>query len=741
MRLEGQPGDLRIANERLDAVVSAAPAQAGFRRHLGRLLDLRAAGDRDDLLQSLGPALTLDDRPAKLQVTRVSEDPAGIAVIAAIEGHPGVGLRTVYGLRDDAGHVQIETTVTNRGATHLEIRGGDELYLGNIVPFVPGHGDVDDSARLSTHWFGFATRGQALAYCQGGVEAFDVQVPYLSIGNSPFTGAMTTTLVRAGLPPGGVVSWRSWVTAGADLASAAQTLYSAARTTVRRLRGRVEPMMPGLQVEVVSGGRPFTRVTPEPGGRFSVALPPGQLQLVTVDDTGLRGPATPAAPDRAGEHRLSPPAAGLLPYRVIGDDGAPLGARLVLLGPAGVRRTEYAATGRGELRLPPGTWRILAARGFEHELARRQVEVRAGRTSPLVELALRRVIKTRGWVAADLHLHAEGSGDSEARFADRVRSLVAEGVEVAVATDHNRVSDYGPAVSALGLSDRIKVMSGSEVSTTGEVRWGHFNAFPLERSPPHHDTTPTALFAGIRRAGERVIQVNHPRMPPKIGYFDLAGLDTTTGQATAGAWSDDFDVIEVFNGIWLTFPDRVRANLADWYALLNRGLRVTAAGNSDSHKLVQQEVGWPRTYIRTDEDDPARLTDGGVVAALRAGRTLVTSGPFIRMNVDGQGPGGVVHPGGRPTLPLEVWIHAPTWVPVTRASIVVDGETVWNLPVPAAAGPLRLHGRFDVRVEGARWIAVMAEGGEHSSPAAPVDKAWSVAFTSPVYVDHATLRP
>jgi hypothetical protein len=525
------------------------------------------------------------------------------------------------------------------------------------------------------------------------------------------------------------------------LAEASGRLFEAAGAVVRPLVGRVEPTLEGVTVEVISDGRPFTRISPAEDGTFQVDLPPGRFDLVALTPAGQRGPATAAAPDRKGDHVVRLPRTGTLTYRVLDEDGSLLAARLVLLGPKGIRRTIYAATGEGQTPVALGPWRILAVRGFEHDIAERGVDIVTTSSPVSVKLVLRKVVETTGWVSADMHLHAEGSGDSEARFADRVRSLVAEGIEVAVATDHNHVSDYGPAVRALGLQDRLHVISGSEVSTTGAQRWGHFNAFPLEHTPAYHEATPGALFAAIREGDARVIQVNHPRMPPNIGYFDLAGLDPETGEASATQWSDRFDTIEVFNGIWLNDPDRVRRNLKDWYGLLNRGVRAAPAGNSDSHKLVLQEVGWPRTYIRTAQDDPAQLSDGVVVDALRAGRTQVSTGPFIRMTVDGVSPGDTVYPRGRSTLPLEVWVHAPPWVPVNSASVIVDGAQVWNVPIRPASGALRFHGRFDVNVDGAGWIVVLVEGGPHTSPVAPVQDAWSVAFTSAVFVDHAESSP
>ena len=49
---------------------------------------------------------------------------------------------------------------------------------------------------------------------------------------------------------------------------------------------------------------------------------------------------------------------------------------------------------------------------------------------------------------------AWGASDAPSLLSDRIRSLVAAGVEVAVATDHNAVTDYRPTNPELGQTGR-----------------------------------------------------------------------------------------------------------------------------------------------------------------------------------------------------------------------------------------------------------------------------------------------
>ena len=53
-----------------------------------------------------------------------------------------------------------------------------------------------------------------------------------------------------------------------------------------------------------------------------------------------------------------------------------------------------------------------------------------------------------------------------------------------------------------------------------------------------------------------------------------------------GLREEGFDAVEAFNGIWLETPAKIREGAIDLVGLARRGLRVTATGNSDSHRLV-----------------------------------------------------------------------------------------------------------------------------------------------------------
>ncbi len=208
--------------------------------------------------------------------------------------------------------------------------------------------------------------------------------------------------------------------------------------------------------------------------------------------------------------------------------------------PATLRYLEAWAYAGGDgvahLRLRPGTYNIVSSRGPEYGTVEERITVKAGQTVALSH-APPRVVDTTGWIAADLHLHSIGSIDSGMSVEDRVVAVAAEGVEYAVSTDHNFVTDFAPAIERMGLSDWLNSAIGLEATT---LESGHFNGYPLRydvASVTHGSfdwpqRPPDDLFADIRALGffgpeDTIVQVNHPR-DTLLGYFQQYNRNTLT---------------------------------------------------------------------------------------------------------------------------------------------------------------------------------------------------------------------
>ncbi len=247
------------------------------------------------------------------------------------------------------------------------------------------------------------------------------------------------------------------------------------------------------------------------------------------------------------------------------------GLRRVYLGDArygnGVRALDYPVTGEGSLTIEPGSYRFVASRGLEYGLYQQDFTIAAGGVQ-IVNAVVPHEVDTSGWMSADMHLHATLSFDSGMDLTTRVSTVVAEGVEFAVATDHDFVTDYSPTVRALLLEPYLATAIGVETTT---IEQGHFISFPLGINntlvPTSGSPDPTCESGGQildtqRRFGSDPSTppftiVAHPR-DGFFGYIYQLGVDpyTMTRQVSSleadnpvlATASCDFDGMELING-------------------------------------------------------------------------------------------------------------------------------------------------------------------------------------------------
>ncbi|MFG0330188.1 MAG: CehA/McbA family metallohydrolase [Phycisphaerales bacterium] len=482
---------------------------------------------------------------------------------------------------------------------------------------------------------------------------------------------------------------------------------------------------------IVAADDPTNGAAPTAGDRDDLA----RLQLEIRDRDGRLIPGRFTFLDaEGGEPELFPNA-----------DAAPetLAAR---------RHVVYTLNGRADITIPPGEYAAYASRGLEWSIDSRSFDLIDGDVARWTA-TLEHEVDTDGWISADFHLHTlTYSGHGDSNLNERIISLVGEGVEFAVATDHNHNTDYGPTIDALGATDALGAVTGNEVSTPV----GHFNAFPFDPSrPPVESRIPDAreLFRLIRAETNAfgvtpVIQLNHPRWGG-IDYFGQAGLDPITGAPTRAIYSDDFDSIELLNenagwGYYdaETTSEEVGASrhwaLGDWFNLLNRGHRYAAIGNSDSHRVIYNMAGYPRNFLPIDAATPGAIDPIEVADRVRAARSFTTTGPFVRFRVNGVGVGGdTVASNATGGFEVRLRVDAASWIKVDRAKIIVNGALVDEIEIPEGSTITRLDvtRRYDAPHDS--WVVALVEGEETLAPIViehgrPVR---ALAVTNPVWID------
>lgn len=357
----------------------------------------------------------------------------------------------------------------------------------------------------------------------------------------------------------------------------------------------------------------------------------------------------------------------------------------------------YTSTGGARLGVPAGEYVVYAGRGFEYSFSKVEVALEPGQ-SVRRELGLRREVPTPGYAASDTHIHTlTHSGHGDATIDERMITLAGEGIELPIATDHNRHIDYEPHARRLNVRKYFTPIVGNEMTTSV----GHFNVFPAipsARVPDYKATAWRAIFDEIFATPEvKVAILNHAR--------DLHGGTRPFGpklfNETIGEHLDDwpmrFNGLEVINsGATQTDPLRL---FHDWMALLNRGYLVTPVGSSDSHDVARYIVGQGRTYIRCDDRNSGALDVDSAVTNFLAGRVMVSYGLLAELTMSGKyHSGDLAAPIGK-EIHVSARVLGPHWVKASRILLFANGQLLREEKIaPVSEGELpvgvKWHGEW-----------------------------------------------
>lgn len=419
----------------------------------------------------------------------------------------------------------------------------------------------------------------------------------------------------------------------------------------------------------------------------------------------------------------------------------------------------YSHDGKFALDLPPGKYDVTVSHGPEYDAVFQQIEINSGSQTPLAARLVRSV-QTPGWISSDFHNHASPSGDNTSSQFGRVLNLLAEHVEFAPCTEHNRVSSYLPHLSRLRAEGLMATCSGIELTGT-PFSVNHHNAFPLKLHEHKQDGGGPTVDADTEVSVERLalwddrspklIQQNHP----DIGYlfFDKNG----DGQPDEGFQRalGHLDCIEVhpphliFSRPTLKGKDDKVSNnpMFNWLQLLNQGYRLPGVVNTDAHYNIHGS-GWLRNYVRSTTDDPAKIDVHDMVHAAEHGQMVMTNAPFLEATVRAgelkAGPGDdVVAPGGKAVL--HVRVQCANWYDIDRVQVFVNGKPDAKLNFTRKHNPDAFGDRvvkFDRELPlelASDAHIIVAAIGEHSG-LGPVmgpehEKDQPTAVTNPIYVD------
>lgn len=729
-QLDARPGDW-VLRSRVAQVVIGGLARSPEER--GAVLSFRrgsASAEESEL--RVAPSVLVGSRRVRVLVTELYALERGGRPVVRLVGD-------VQSARGDKYQYARELTLSAResvvgiGSTLVRLEGEREVRLGARIewggrdPFVGGIGELTDESPHEVPFLGVESDESGIAFAERDAATrvtahFDRHGSTRFLERTEAFGATKTLRAR------GVARDRALlVVAPRGLGEAVRRLgwFRGAHYPEAVVRFSYEP--PHAYAHVTShDGRPIIDVRPGDAGIAVVPLAEmgsaAGRDYVAVGAARGHADSEPSSLREGAIARVDIPRGGRVRVVVLdGQTGTALPSRArfipvtrgiaVDLGPdwsaAGARDAVVMHDGEALVPLVPGRYRVLVTHGPEWSSYEETVDV-TETFRPDVRASLRHVVDPGDYVPCDLHVHQAPSPDSQVSLEDRVASLVAEGIVFAVPTDHNHVTDYGPASASFGFdSSTFMTVPGVE-ATTADPAFGHFNAYPAtpipsapgEGAPVWSKTTPSALFAAMRALSPTaVVQVNHPRLEGGIGFFDASGYDPATGRAT-GEYSDDFDALEIWNGFDLARASAFDRVFGDYLLMVARGVHVTAVGNSDSHEIRYEWPGYPRTYVRARE-----RTEAAVVEGIRGGHAFVTSGPFLDVRVDEAGPGDLAHAAGG-SVEVRVHVECAPFMRVDHLEVWMNAAKAIDVPLVANPEPRRRERasdppratRYDVRV-------------------------------------------
>jgi hypothetical protein len=404
----------------------------------------------------------------------------------------------------------------------------------------------------------------------------------------------------------------------------------------------------------------------------------------------------------------------------------------------------YTGDGRARLGVAPGHYVVYASRGFEYSVATERISVGRGEIKSLA-LQIRREVPTPGLVACDTHIHTlTYSKHGDATLDERMYTIAGEGIEVAVATDHNHHADYSAAAARAGLAEHFTSVVGNEVTT----KVGHFNAFPIAPGSELPDANLTdwpKLLQNIRaRTGAKVIVLNHPRdVHSNFTPLGPEHFNATTGTLRSGPIFE-CDAIEVVTSA--AMQSDVMLLYRDWFALLNHGHRVAAVGSSDTHHVSQYILGQSRTYAVSGATRAGGIDIDEVAESFRSGRLFVSMGLLTQMTVNNRFVVGDLATGLGGTIDVAVTVTGPSWTSADRVELYANGmkireqaiapsqriekaRVVWQVPGP----------RHDVHLVAiATGPGVLGPFWEIAPPYQPASKVFTprvIGSTNPIWID------
>ncbi|MFN7957852.1 MAG: hypothetical protein U0P46_05920 [Holophagaceae bacterium] len=433
---------------------------------------------------------------------------------------------------------------------------------------------------------------------------------------------------------------------------------------------------------------------------------------------------------------------------------------------------------------PPGDYLAYATRGPMSQLDSLPVKAFSGQDNVTHGFVVSPPTLPTGWTSFDVPAPTQATTGGF-NPGELLSSAVAEGVQVVARTEEDVLTDpvalqaeFRAEIDNPAVTDAQRAPLGADPFVVGARSTSLGDGFvtalftPAPTTDRNGGARPSKgwnLAEFITQAEGGYTVIHQPRGPQ--GLFTVRGFDRTvalgtgvnawwtqTGPSSLGKKVGDFDALELLRaeGCDPADPTSWYAEFGalrdDWFAILNqqtptaftKGLGLSAARYS-----LDTPVGLARTYLKLASAPTLSQTAlEPVLAALRAGSAVASTGPLLDVSVGTVGPGGLVS-GTNASVSVSISLYAPDWVPVDEVRLVVNGSTPISVPLAsftASTTDARLRtATIDLPMPAGKdaWFVVEAGVARSQTGAYRVGTPWNkimkgiypIAVTNPIFVD------
>ena len=381
------------------------------------------------------------------------------------------------------------------------------------------------------------------------------------------------------------------------------------------------------------------------------------------------------------------------------------------------------------LTLPTGTAQLHVSHGMDYMVSEQQIMVgKDGNTVAITLKPLRLPTQYGHFVSADLHVHMNYGGhyhNTPDNLIEQARAEHLDAVYNLIVNKEERIFDIAQFTTQPLRKSGILLMQGQEFHSN---YWGHLGLLDLN----DHFLTPD--FSAYRESGftspyphNGAIAALAHAQHGLVGYahpFDEPVNPDKDPKLTNGLPADvalgNADYYELVG-----FSDH-RSTADIWYRLLNLGFHLPAGAGTDAmanYASLRGPVGMNRVFIASEGE----VTPEKLHAGLKQGRTFVTNGPLLGLEVDGKHPGDEIALAKRMTLPYHASLRSI--VPVDHFELILNGRVVASHHLDGARTQADVRGRVEIPTSG--WLVLRA-WNDHADPR--VQDIYPYASTSPVFL-------